>query len=391
MDEIRKPGKWLDEEPTEDERKELMELFSALVDLKEEKDPNVIIEKTSPYLNAFMHFIYTISKENMGLEATDEGVRYKGTSVYFDIVGHTINFIIDKFKLPSLIQEQEAAKTKELPDVLVHKLENIDFPVDKVNSKIWKMFDNTNGQYKINFNVSKRGNSRQIAVVYSLDFNDLPNDMVISRKLEIYDKRVCLAIAALYNDGCEFMSVSQIYDSMGNKGRPGASDIKKINDSITKMNGATLSLNNKAEADAYNYDYFEYDGKLLQMERIKGIVKGQVSETVIHVFREPAIVTFARQRKQITTISKKLLNSPLSKTNANMELEDYLIERISHMKKRKIRNKMLFTTIYENTHISSVKQKQRAPEKIKKLLEHYKANNFIKGYRMERDGVTIIC
>ncbi len=391
MDEIRKPGKWLDEKITTNEKKELTDLFSIMLDLRGEKNPDVIIEKTAPYINSFMHFLYLITKDNMNLEATDDGVRYKDTNVEFDIVGHTVDFMIDRFRLAALIQEREAAEKRELPGVTVHKLENIDFPVDKVNSKIWKMFDNTNGQYKINFDVSKRGKSKPIAVVYSLDFNDLPDDMVISRKLEIYDKRVCLAIAALYNDGCEYMSISQIYDSMGNKGRPGASDIKKINDSITKMNGATLSLNNKAEADAYNYDYFEYDGKLLQMERIKGVVKGQVSEAVIHVFREPAIVTFARQRKQITTISKKLLNSPLSKTNANMELEDYLIERISHMKKGNIRKKMLFSTIYDNTHISTVKQKQRAPEKIKKLLEHYKANNFIKGYRMERDGVTIIC
>lgn len=108
MDEIRKPGKWLDDKITEDERKELTELFSALIDLKEEKDPDVIIEKTSPYLNSFMHFLYLITKKDMDLEATDEGVRYKGTSVEFDIVGHTIDFMVDRFKMPSLIKEKDA-------------------------------------------------------------------------------------------------------------------------------------------------------------------------------------------------------------------------------------------------------------------------------------------
>lgn len=390
MDEIRKPGKWLDEEPTEDERKELMELFSALVDLKEEKDPNVIIEKTSPYLNAFMHFIYTISKENMGLEATDEGVRYKGTSVYFDIVGHTIDFIIDKFKLPSLIQEQEAAEKRELPGITVHKMDGVDFPLDKVNANMWKLLEDTNGQYEFKFDVSKKGSTQPIDIYYVLDFSELQNAS-ITKKLEIYDKRVYLAIAALYNGGYDRVSILQIYNTMGYKGRPGASDIKKINSSITKMNGARLYINNMAEAKAYKYDRFEYDGQLLPMERVKGIVNGQVAEAVIHIFREPPMVSFARQRKQITTINVRLLDTPLSKTSANMELEDYLLERISHMKKSSVRKRMLLATIYENANIKTIKQKQRAPEKIKKLLEHYKENGFIKGYRFDDKGVTIIC
>ena len=125
MDEIRKPGKWLDDKITEDERKELTELFSALIDLKEEKDPDVIIEKTSPYLNSFMHFLYLITKKDMDLEATDEGVRYKGTSVEFDIVGHTIDFMVDRFKMPSLIKEKDASLSKEAKDnvyLLLHRL-----------------------------------------------------------------------------------------------------------------------------------------------------------------------------------------------------------------------------------------------------------------------------
>jgi hypothetical protein len=326
----------------------------------------------------------------MGLEATDEGVRYKGTSVYFDIVGHTIDFIIDKFKLPSLIQEQEAAEKRELPGITVHKMDGVDFPLDKVNANMWKLLEDTNGQYEFKFDVSKKGSTQPIDIYYVLDFSELQNAS-ITKKLEIYDKRVYLAIAALYNGGYDRVSILQIYNTMGYKGRPGASDIKKINSSITKMNGARLYINNMAEAKAYKYDRFEYDGQLLPMERVKGIVNGQVAEAVIHIFREPPMVSFARQRKQITTINVRLLDTPLSKTSANMELEDYLLERISHMKKSSVRKRMLLATIYENANIKTIKQKQRAPEKIKKLLEHYKENGFIKGYRFDDKGVTIIC
>lgn len=391
MDEIKRPGKWLDGKMTKDERRDLTELFSALIDLRGEQDPDVIIEKTTPYLNAFMHFLYLISKDNLGLEATDDGVIYKGTSVEFDIVNHTVDFMIDRFKLIKLVQEQdEAANNKELPSITVRKMDDVDFPLDKVNANMWKLLEDTSGQYEFKFDVSKKGSAQPIDIYYVLDFSELQNAS-ITKKLEIYDKRVYLAIASLYNGGYDRVSILQIYNTMGYKGRPGASDIKKINSSITKMNGAKLYINNMAEAKAYKYDSFEYDGQLLPMERVKGIVNGQVAEAVIHIFREPPMVSFARQRKQITTINVRLLDTPLSKTSANMELEDYLLERISHMKKSSVRNRMLLATIYENANIKTIKQKQRAPEKIKKLLEHYKENGFIKGYRIDDKGVTIIC
>lgn len=391
MDEIKRPGKWLDGKMTKDERRDLTELFSALIDLRGEQDPDVIIEKTTPYLNAFMHFLYLISKDNLGLEATDDGVIYKGTSVEFDIVNHTVDFMIDRFKLIKLVQEQDkATNNKELPSITVRKMDGVDFPLDKVNANMWKLLEDTNGQYEFKFDVSKKGSAQPIDIYYVLDFSELQNAS-ITKKLEIYDKRVYLAIAALYNGGYDRVSILQIYNTMGYKGRPGASDIKKINSSITKMNGAKLYINNMAEAKAYKYDRFEYDGQLLPMERVKGIVNGQVAEAVIHIFREPPMVSFARQRKQITTINVRLLDTPLSKTSANMELEDYLLERISHMKKGSVRKRMLLATIYENANIKTIKQKQRAPEKIKKLLEHYKENGFIKGYRIDDKGVTIIC
>lgn len=391
MDEIKRPGKWLDGKMTKDERRDLTELFSTLIDLRGEQDPDVIIEKTTPYLNAFMHFLYLISKDNLGLEATDDGVIYKGTSVEFDIVNHTVDFMIDRFKLIKLVQEQdEAANNKELPSITVRKMDGVDFPLDKVNANMWKLLEDTSGQYEFKFDVSKKGSAQPIDIYYVLDFSELQNAS-ITKKLEIYDKRVYLAIAALYNGGYDRVSILQIYNTMGYKGRPGASDIKKINSSITKMNGAKLYINNMAEAKAYKYDRFEYDGQLLPMERVKGIVNGQVAEAVIHIFREPPMVSFARQRKQITTINVRLLDTPLSKTSANMELEDYLLERISHMKKGSVRKRMLLATIYENANIKTIKQKQRAPEKIKKLLEHYKENGFIKGYRIDDKGVTIIC
>lgn len=278
--------------------------------------------------------------------------------------------------------------TAVTPTIPAHKLLKIDFPIDKVNNNVWRLLEDTKGQLKLTIDTTPATGKKQVEVLYSLDFTSLEN-VSITRKLEPYDKRVYLAVAAIFNDGYDVMSLQQIYNAMGYTGRMSATDIKKINAAITKMNGAHIYIDNLAEHNAYKYDHFKYDGVLLPMERIQAVINGQPVEAAIHIFREPPMVSFARERKQITTLDIKLLDTPLSKTNANIQLEDYLLEQIAHIKKGKIRNKMLYKTIYEKAGITQKKQRQRAPEKIKQLLDHYVKCGHIKGYEDTGDGITI--
>ena len=100
-------------------------------------------------------------------------------------------------------------------------------------------------------------------------------------------------------------------------------------------------------------------------------------------------MSFAKARRQITTIKPALLQSPISKTSENIQIEDYLINRISKMKNGTGEKKILLATLYENVGITTTKQKQRAPEKIRKVLDFYKANDFIKGYTMDKISLLI--
>ena len=289
--------------------------------------------------------------------------------------------------------------------------DSADFPLDKVNANVWKLLEGApSGQYgfdfggdwvdvdegsghiDIDFNVAnKRDKAKGIAipVTYCIDFSELEGSM--TKKLEPYDKRVCIAVAALYNAGYEVMTLQQIYNAMGNTGTAGKRDKEKIDDSITKMDAAKLHLDNLQEANAYNQAAFRYRGRVMPIERVDALVNGQLVESAVHALREPPPISFAKERKQFTTVEVKLLDSPLSKTSANIQLEDYLIERISRIKrdKGKTPNKMLFATIYKHTGIHTRMQKQRAPEKIEKLLKYYKDCGFITGYSMEADGVKV--
>lgn len=158
------------------------------------------------------------------------------------------------------------------------------------------------------------------------------------------------------------------------------------------MRAAHIYINNESENSLYpKYNKFVYDSSLLPMERISAVVNGQTVDGAIHLFREPPLTTFAKDRKQITTLSRQLLQSPLSKTDINLQIDDYLIERISHIKKSKgkLSSKLLYKTIFEKTNIKTRNQKMRGKEKISKYLTHYKKCNFIKSFQTESDGVTI--
>ena len=102
-------------------------------------------------------------------------------------------------------------------------------------------------------------------------------------------------------------------------------------------------------------------------------------------------MTFAKDRKQVTTIDIKLLQSPISKTDANLLIDDYLLERI-HKEKRTKKDSctIVLDTLYKYANITTSKQKQRAPEKVKKYLNYYKETGLFKSYKMSNDKITIV-
>ncbi len=305
------------------------------------------------------------------------------------------DIITDSLFEKAIAAARAAMLEKALPVVTVsNKLQSVDYPLDKINANIWRLLKDADKTGQITFAVEKRGSKKPADIYYSIDFASLEEEtgVTITKKLTAFDKRVYIAAGALYNNGFEVLTVAQIYGAMGNTGRPNTADIKKINDSLTKMRAAHIFLDSTDESKIYKYDKFVYDASLLPMERISAVVNGQTVDSAIHLFREPPLISFARERKQITTISRHLLESPLSKTDTNLAIDDYLLERISHIKnsKGKTSNKLLYTTIYEKCDINTKMQRSRAKEKISRYLAHYKECKFIKDYKEAADGITIL-
>lgn len=297
--------------------------------------------------------------------------------------------LADAKKAAEVIETIEEIRA-ELPQIVTKQTDKLDYPLDKPNSVIWNLLQASapDGQLRIDITTTPKGGD----IYYGINFAELPAELKITKQLTTFDKRCYVAAASLFQAGNDIVSATQIYKMMGNKGRPGDRDLQQINDSLTKMGTARVYLDNQREIKtAKGYKHFRYDGPLLPFERLSAYINGQLSESAIHLFREPPLMSFARQRKQITTITRELLESPISKTEQNLRIDDYLIERIGHMKnpKSKTPRKMLYATIFDKCGITEKKQKQRAPEKIKKYLTYYKKCGYIRGYKEEADGIKI--
>ncbi len=299
----------------------------------------------------------------------------------------------------SLLEEilnQADAQRANQTRVKAKSTDSLQYPIDKVNNKAWRLLEESDGTGQLTFALEKRGSTKEANAIYSIDFSNLENELQITRKLTAFDKRVYVAIGSLYNAGNEVMTLTQVYSCMGNAGRPCSNDIKNINDSITKLSGARIHLDNIGETNVYKTRRkFEYDGQLLYMERISAYVNGQFVDGAIHPLREPPLIEFARKRGQITTIERKVLESPLRKTEGNLKLDDYLLEAIATMKNKAEKkapwnNKILYATIYRENGITERKERSRAIDKIRKYLEHYKKTGFIADFKEQFEGVTIV-
>lgn len=290
-------------------------------------------------------------------------------------------------------EARDAAEGKEEPThATIKRASKVEMPTDKPNAKLWNLTEKQ-ASGKVTFEMATEKDRKKgvsLPISYNIDFDGLGKDIAITKRLLPFDKRVYVAVSALFNAGNNVITLSQIYYAMGNTGRPAKTSLQKINDAVTKMTAARITIDNEKEAKKYNYNHFQYDSSLLPLERKTAIVNGQLVDAAIHIFREPPLITFAKERKQITTVDVKLLQSPVSKTDANLLIDDYLIERISKAKNGKGHScRILYKTLYDHANITTKKQEQRAPNKINKYLTHYQNQSFIKRYTTQKDGITV--
>jgi len=293
-----------------------------------------------------------------------------------------------------------------------YKAEKMLLPTDKINLFAWDMKE-TSGQIK--FNLSRGGNNDGATALYSLTFDDDPN-VKLTKEIDHFDKAVVSAVGTAYNSGNKIISATGIYYAIGGTGKPDATTIERINKSLTKLDMGKVYIDNTAEAQLYNYERFQKEDRLLHFKRVTAIANGKVSDAFIQILEEPILMTFARQRNQISAVPIKVLQSPISKTNNHLKIQDYLLWRIvqrrrelnklkeqqqkkyTQNRQRDIKEKAKLTialkTFYEHTGNSKKDStaKKRARSTAEKYLQHYQsdaAGNWIESYTMDKENIII--
>lgn len=360
---------------------EIIDYFS-LRDLDNERNNTDNYKRFCFYLTQVLHSqVSAFRYYGFPLEEIENLIRKKAGKHYKAPEG------FDKVRI---FEEEE--KKNALPKVDTKKLDNIIFPLDKVNSTLWYGFPVGTVKGLKAESTRDSNDGKQANILLLLDFTALNGvNINISRELTVYDKWVWNACANLKEQGHDVITAEQIYKAMGNSGRPNAKLKEKILESVETISRARVSIDTTAENELYpKYDKFRATFPLLSTEICTASARGQIVEDAIRIIETPKLFSFAEDRKQVTRLPVNVLDSPISKTEDNLLLSDYLLTRISKMRNNpSIPKTILLETIYQKCEVRTYKQKQRLPEKIERILTHYKNIGWINDYKLNSREINI--
>jgi len=285
-------------------------------------------------------------------------------------------------------------------------------PTDKISNKA---FEGTlNSSEKIGVEVIKKTKNREpIYAMVSIDTTKLKG-ITISGKEELtpYDREVHDAIVTLYVEGKTiYITPNMIYQAM--TGRHGSHCSKNqesmINNSITKLMFSHVIIDAAAEAAIDNrVTRTLFDSNAINAKRVSITINGKESKA-IKILDTPILFDYAQQKNQIGRFNMKLLDTPNNKNEETIILEGYLRRRILAMRKSKddskLSNSIKYETVYKQLDISFSdevirseaalrKKKLKVRESVKKALDYFKKEGFIKTYsetitKGVKDGVSI--
>ena len=295
---------------------------------------------------------------------------------------------------------------KELAEVKVSYPASYITPIDKVSNKAFEGV--LNSSEPIGVEVVKKAKSRKpIYTLVSIDIAELEGVKINGRReLTAFDREVHDAIITLYVEGGNtYITVNMIYQMMtGKRGAHCSSkQAQAISDAITKLMFSHAVIDASQEAQLRGLDKARYDSNLLNAKRLTVSANGQTTEA-IKILDTPILYDYAERRNQIGRFDVKLLDSPVNKNEETIALQGYLYRRILSMKgSSKLSPTIKYETVYKQLEITASsdgalrKKKLKVRETVKKLLDFYKKEGFIKGYventhkseRNKIDSVTV--
>ena len=236
----------------------------------------------------------------------------------------------------------------------------------------------------------------------------------LSEELTMFDKRVMEAVDALYMTSGPYMTAAQIFHTMGGDltTNPTPQELMRIDISMMKLQNADFYLDNTEETKRRRkYDKITYRGKLVNVETVTGYMNNKPCEIIYHVMRRPCLMEFAHGRKQITIVPRGMLCTPLSLTDANIAIQEFILPRIKDIRAQERKRKqqdakiaagkakepyepkpdlrvIRYETIIKECGLKNTRP-ARLKEKLEKLLTFYQSRNYIAGFEIGEKSAII--
>lgn len=398
MEEIRLPGKWLNESLTEREGADFAKITAIMADLKDVTDRESALTQLAPYMNSLMHLMYLLIRDKLGLEATDDGVKYKDKdNLYFDIAKYTVDFVTEKYNAADLFTPE--AIRAALPQLSSVIPQNHLIPNNKLANSLTKDIIDAGA---IDLVVSGRGKS-EITTRCILSYEGDNVKLSSRQPFTEYDRQVADAVTSLYEYGDEshIVTPAMVYRAMVHATAtetPSPQQIGAVTRSLDKMRFVRVQIDcgkeltrRKLSLNGAQITGGKIDTYLLALDKIEVTAGGQ-KVTAYRVIKTPILYDYSRLTGQVLTVPAALLDirdkdgAKVANTDRRIAVKGYLMRRISVMQGKTASRQskhILYEPIYEMVSDGkelSRKDQQKIREYVGLVLDSWTRAKFIKGY-----------
>ncbi len=300
------------------------------------------------------------------------------------------------------------------------KLENIRYPIDKINNDMWGSNNTYKEKNALKYNISNK--NKNVYIYGTLDFSNIPGVKLSQYNLTIFEKRVYYIISnyMFQNPTITKFTIDDfrngIYpNKMAKKQRD------RILQAILKLSSIKFYLDtSEAVKQGYKMEEYKYYGDFLPIDvkesenEYGNIVTTLYKKTIIdeenpdNEYKYTPLFDYLLKLNQYITLPISALTMSISYTDTNFELADYLLRIIkSKWYKNKTETKeqiywkprkWQLETIYEQ--IGLTKDKYTRNDNLKRdrtklvndmtvLLDDWKKQEIFKDYSITKTNLTI--
>lgn len=219
-----------------------------------------------------------------------------------------------------------------------------------------------------------------------------------------YDKAILNTICSIFQAGNQTMTLADIFRVMnGNTTKqPSQKQRDKILASIKKLGATRIYLDISEEIErkyltindsrvtkgVIDEPLLHYTGGLFQTENGQEVY-------AVSILKEPILMTYSKSKSQLVSFPISLLDTKsVSATDDIVAIREYLLQQITLMRNGQRDNKtILYESIYKSCGIDAPTDRKTAMRKrdsIDKLLEEWKQQDYIKGYKVKKSGTSFV-